>query len=83
MLGECVSRIHTAALLDFPLPRRMASRPVDWMAETMLDGGVVPVMWMSWVARSAETEWMPGRSFKVLETDSMQESQWRGTAKVV
>lgn len=48
--------MQTAAQFDLPLPRRMASRPVDWMVETMVEGGVVPVMWRSWEGRSAETE---------------------------
>ena len=38
------SRMHTAALLERPEPRRMAGRPVDWMAEMMVEGGVVPVV---------------------------------------
>ena len=34
--------MHTAALLERPEPRRMAGRPVDWMADIMVEGGVVP-----------------------------------------
>jgi hypothetical protein len=48
-----------------------------------VEGGVVPVMWRSWVGRSAETEWIPGSGVRALETERTQESQWRGTAKVV
>lgn len=82
--GLWPSRMQTAALLlDLPLPRRMASRPVDWMAVTTAEGAVVPLMWTSWEERSAETVWMPGSGRIAEETDSTQESQSRGTAKVV
>ena len=37
-LGQSVSRMQTAALLGAPLPRRMGSRPVDLIAETIRDG---------------------------------------------
>ena len=53
------SRIQTAALLEDPLPRRMASRPVDWMAERRREGGVVPVMVMVWVGREGVMIWIP------------------------
>lgn len=75
--------MQTAAESDAPLPRRMASRPVCWMAETIVEGGVVPVMCRSWVERSAEMDRIPGRGFRAAETVSMQELQWRGTAKLV
>jgi len=42
-----VSRIHTAALSALPEPRRMASRPVSWMAATMAEGAALPVTEMS------------------------------------
>ena len=74
-------------LFDWPppplLPRRMASRPVEWMAEMMVEGGVMPVMWRSWVARSARMEWMPGRGVRIWVRLVMQAGQWRGTKKVV
>lgn len=38
------SRMQTAALLERPEPRRMAGRPVDWMVDIMVEGGVVPVV---------------------------------------
>jgi hypothetical protein len=38
----CVSRMHTPALFEFPLPLSIASRPVASMAETMADGAAVP-----------------------------------------
>ena len=51
--------MQTAAELGAPLPRRMASRPVDWMAETTEDGGAVPVIATSWEARLASIFVMP------------------------
>lgn len=83
ILGEYLSRMQTAALLDFPVPRRMASRPVDCMAETMADGDAVPVMCRIWEARSADMEWTPGRLVRAPETARTHASQWSGTAKVV
>lgn len=53
--------MQTAALSALPEPRRMASRPVDSIAETMEEGAALPVTEMSWDFRSAETLWMPGR----------------------
>ena len=55
----CVSRMQTAALSALPEPRRMASRPVDSIAATMLDGATVPVMDIRLSFREAETLWMP------------------------
>ena len=31
-------------LFEAPDPRRMAGRPVDWMVDIMVEGGVVPVV---------------------------------------
>ena len=56
---ECVSKMHTPALLDFPLPRRIASRPVDSMAETMEEGEAVPSINTNWFFRSASTLVIP------------------------
>ncbi len=39
-----VSRMQTAALLAVPEPRRMAVRPIDWIVEMMVEGGVVEVV---------------------------------------
>ena len=36
--------MQTAALFALPDPRRIAGRPVDWMVEIMVEGGVVPVV---------------------------------------
>ena len=36
--------MHTPAEFDFPLPRKIASRPVDSMAETIDEGAAVPSM---------------------------------------
>lgn len=52
--------MQTAALSALPEPRRMASRPVDSIAETMEEGAALPVTEMSWAFRSAETLLMPG-----------------------
>jgi hypothetical protein len=49
----------------------------------IIEGGVVPVMWRSWVGRSAVMEWIPGRGFRVLVRSVIQAGQWRGMAKVV
>lgn len=42
-------------LLDVPLPRRIASRPVPWIAETMELGGALPSTKTSWSFRLAST----------------------------
>ncbi len=36
--------MQTAALLAVPEPRRMAVRPIDWIVEMMVEGGVVEVV---------------------------------------
>ena len=54
-----VSRIQTAALLAFPEPRRIAGRPVDWMADIIAEGGVVPVVVRREVGREKKVDWMP------------------------
>ena len=43
-----------------PLPRRMASRPVDWMVERIWEGGAEPVVVIVWVGREAVMVVMPG-----------------------
>lgn len=53
------SRMQTAALFAAPEPRRMAGRFVDWIAEIMAEGGVVPLIVRSWVGREKVVEWMP------------------------
>lgn len=52
-------RAKGAVLLDVPLPRRIASRPVSWIAETILLGGAVPSMKISWSFRLASTLLIP------------------------
>lgn len=59
MLGR---RGGKSALFEEPLPRRMASRPVDWMVVTMVEGAAVPVMVSVCVAREAAMVVMPGES---------------------
>ncbi|KAL9023659.1 MAG: hypothetical protein Q9196_007060, partial [Gyalolechia fulgens] len=39
-----ISSMQTAAEFGLPEPRRMASRPVDWMVEIKVEGGEVEVM---------------------------------------
>ena len=36
--------MQTAALFGAPEPRKMAVRPVDWIIEMMVEGGVVVVV---------------------------------------
>jgi hypothetical protein len=55
----CVSRIHTPALFEFPLPLSTASRPVASMAETMADGAAVPSMKTNCSCKFASTLVMP------------------------
>lgn len=74
--------MHTAALLAVPVPRRIAGRPVDWMVEIMLEGGVVVVVVRSWVGREKEVDWMPSSRESAREMSWMQESQCMGTEKV-
>ena len=51
--------MQTAALPPLPEPRRMASRPVSWIADTMAEGAALPVTEMSCALRSAETSLIP------------------------
>lgn len=53
--------MHTAALLEAPEPRRMAGRPVDWMVDIIVEGGVVPVVVSMEVGRENVVAWIPGR----------------------
>ena len=96
-IGERARGIHV--LLAVPLPRRIASRPVAWMAETIELGGAVPSMKTSWSLRLASTLLMPttvsrSESYiwtcdipsnlrRELEISLTQPSQVMGTAKVV
>jgi hypothetical protein len=69
--------MQTPALFDLPLPRSIASRPVDSIAETMEEGEAVPSMNTNWFFRSASTFVIPyilgqrivsWRSAKILTT---------------
>lgn len=51
--------MQTAAVLGAPEPRRMASRPVDWMADIRCEGGEVDVMVTRWEGREKDVEDMP------------------------
>jgi hypothetical protein len=57
--------MQTAALPPFPEPRRMASRPVSWIADTIAEGAALPVTEMSCALRSAETSLIPYRLMSV------------------
>lgn len=46
-------------LFDLPLPRRIASRPVDWIASTIADGAAVPSTETNWSLRLAVTFSIP------------------------
>lgn len=54
------SRIQTAAESGRPDPRRMASRPVDWMVAMMVEGGAVEVMVTRREGMEKVVEEMPG-----------------------
>ena len=58
--------MHTAALLLPPEPRRIAGRPVDWMADIIVDGGVVPIVVSMEARREKVVEWMPVKLSKGL-----------------
>jgi len=49
-------------LLDFPVPRRIASRPVACIASNMAEGAAVPSIDTSCSLRSAVTLFMPAQS---------------------
>lgn len=53
------SRMQTAALLERPEPRRIAGRPVDWMVDIMVEGGVVPVVVSMEVGREKDVDCIP------------------------
>lgn len=55
-----ISRMQTAAELGAPEPRRMASRPVDWMVEISVEGALVEVMVMRELGMEKAVEVMPG-----------------------
>lgn len=57
--GGGVSRMQTAAVSGAPEPRRMASRPVDWMADIRCEGGDVDVMVTRREGREKDVEDMP------------------------
>ena len=39
--------MQTAALFALPEPRSIAARPVDWIADMMVEGGSVPLVVIS------------------------------------
>ena len=70
-------------LLAVPLPRNMASRPVECIAATMDEGAAVPLIDTSCVFKSALTELMPCKLYSEEETSLMHDSQVIGTLKIV
>ncbi len=77
-----VSRIQTAALLAFPEPRRMAGRPVDWMADIISEGDAVDLVVRSCLEIVKEVSCMPSSWESAPDMSLTQESQCIGTAKV-
>ena len=80
--GGGVSRMHTAALLTLPEPRRMAVRPVSCIVDIMAEGGVVDVVVRSCFGRENSVCCMPGSLDRAVDISSMQASQCMGTEKV-
>lgn len=75
--------MHTAAVLSpLPEPRRMAVRPVSWIARMMAEGAAVPVVVTRLEVRDISVFWRPGRGERAVWRAWMQESQVRGTEKV-
>lgn len=60
----------------------MAGRPVDWMAEIIVEGLAVALVVRSCWEREKEVFWMPSSFESVREISVMQDSQCMGTAKV-
>lgn len=77
-----ISRMHTAAEFELPEPRRMASRPVDWMVEIKVEGGEVEVMVTRREGIEKEVEEMPSIFERADLISLTQLSHFRGTEKV-
>ena len=77
-----VSRMHTAALLALPDPRRIAVRPVSWIVVIIVEGGVVDVVVNICLGREKSISCKPGSVDKALDMSLMQASQCMGTEKV-
>ena len=80
--GGGVSRIHTAALFALPEPRRMAVRPVSWIADMIAEGAVVDLVVRSCFGREKSVSCMPGILERAPDISLMQASQCMGTEKV-
>ncbi len=80
--GGGVSRMHTAALLVLPEPRRMAVRPVSWMADMMAEGAAVDVVVRSCWGREKDVSCSPGSLDNAADRSLIQASQCMGTEKV-
>ncbi len=79
--GGGVSSMQTAALFAAPVPRMMAVRPVDCMAEIIVEGGVVVVV-TSWSGREKSVDCMPETLLRAPEMSSVQALQVIGTENV-
>lgn len=80
--GGGVSRMQTAALFDFPDPRRIAVRPVFCIADIMAEGGVVDVVVNILFGRENSVFCMPGNFDSAPEMSLMQVLQVMSTEKV-
>lgn len=74
--------MQTAALLGFPEPRRIAGRPVDWMANIISEGDAVDLVVTTCFEIEKEVSCMPSRFESAPDISLTQESQCMGTAKV-
>lgn len=71
--------MQTAALFTLPEPRNMAVRPVDCMADMILEGGSVPVVVTILDVSENDVSRMPGSCSRTLEMSLTQPSQVIGT----
>ena len=74
--------MQTAAELGLPEPRRIALRPVDWIAAIILEGGSVLLVVTSFEGMEKLVSSMPCRLDRAREISSVQDSQVIGTEKV-
>ncbi|KAL8879703.1 MAG: hypothetical protein Q9198_002734 [Flavoplaca austrocitrina] len=76
--------MQTAAELGAPEPRRMASRPVDWIVEMMTEGAAVEVMDMKELGmeKLVKSEDEPSIFDKALLMSETQDSHLSGTEKM-
>lgn len=68
--------MHTPAEFALPLPRKIASRPVDSTADTIADGGAVPSMKKSWSLRLHSIFVMPDRTMSVVVIQNVKRATY-------